>query len=138
MVEKTDWKTMDMPEQTEKFTIEKTLTDSETECIKEGHRPQEMEDKWFMYYDDNKLFIHRSWTGYCIYIIDLSENGKLNIIVNRNSEQYKEESIERDRIMVTILINQLIKQNGENAKLMKMYLARKNKKDGTCHRDEDI
>lgn len=79
-----------------------------------------------------------SWTGYCIYIIDLSENGKLNIIVNRNSEQYKEESIERDRIMVTILINQLIKKNGENAKLMKMYLARKNKKDGICHRDEDI
>lgn len=130
MIKKIDWKTVEMPEQIEKFVIEKTLTDIEIEYIKEGHRPQEMEDKWFMYFEDKKLFIHRSWTGYCIYIIDLSEHGKLNVTVNRNPEQYKEDNVENDKIMVNILINQLIQQNGENAKLMKMYLARKNKKDG--------
>lgn len=129
MVNKNDWKTIEMPELAETFIIEKTLTSSDLEYIKEGHKPQEMEDKWFMYYEDNHLFIHRSWTGYCIYIIDFSENGKLKITVNRNPEQYKEESIENDRIMVNILINQLVHQNGENAKLMKLYLDRKNKKD---------
>lgn len=130
MVQKTDWKTIEMPAQTEQFVIEKTFTDTEIDYLKEGHRPQEMEDKWFMYYEDHKLFIHRSWTGYCIYIIDLSESGRLNITVNRNPGQYKEGSIESDRILVNILINQFVKQNAENGELMKRYLARKKKKDG--------
>lgn len=130
MVQKTDWKTIEMPAQTEQFVIEKTFTDTEIDYLKEGHRPQEMEDKWFMYYEDHKLFIHRSWTGYCIYIIDLSESGRLNITVNRNPGQYKESSIESDRILVNILINQFVKQNAENGELMKRYLARKKKKDG--------
>lgn len=130
MVQKTDWKTIEMPAQTEQFVIEKTFTDTEIDYLKEGHRPQEMEDKWFMYYEDHKLFIHRSWTGYCIYIIDLSESGRLNITVNRNPGQYKEGSIESDKILVNILINQFVKQNAENGELMKRYLARKKKKDG--------
>ncbi len=129
MVKKTDWKTEEMPEQVESFVMERSLTDSETEYIKEGHRPQEMEDKWFMYYENNTLFIHRSWTGYCIYKIDLSKQGELNVTVNRNPEQYKENSVENDRIMVNILINQLLQRNGENAELMKRYLANKNKRD---------
>lgn len=130
MVQKTDWKTIEMPAQTEQFVIEKTFTDTEIDYLKEGHRPQEMEDKWFMYYEDHKLFIHRSWTGYCIYIIDLSESGRLNITVNRNPGQYKEGSIESDRLLVNILINRFVKQNAENGELMKLYLARKKKKDG--------
>lgn len=129
MVKKTDWKTEEMPEQVESFVMERSLTDSETEYIKEGHRPQEMEDRWFMYYEDETLFIHRSWTGYCIYKIDLSKPGELNVTVNRNPEQYKENSVENDRIMVNILINQLLRQNGENAELMKRYPANKNKRD---------
>ena len=126
MVNRADWKTMEMPEMTETFVIGKTLSGSDMDLIKEGHKPQEMEDKWFMYFEDKKLYIHRSWTGYCIYIIDLSESGKLIVTVNRNREQHKEDNIENDRIMVNILINQLVRNNGENAKLMKRYLSRKN------------
>ena len=128
MVKKSDWKTLEMPGQTAKFVINMTLNDDEKECLKEGHKPQEMEDKWFMYYEDNKLFIHRSWTGYCIYIIDCSKSPELNVTVNRNPEQYKETDIENDQIQVNILINQMIRQYKENAWLMKKYLERKNKK----------
>lgn len=130
MVQKSDWRIIEMPAQTEQFVIEKTFTDTEIDFLKEGYRPQEMEDKWFMYYEDHKLFIHRSWTGYCIYIIDLSESGRLSITVNRNPGQYKEGSIESDRLLVNILINRFVKQNAENGELMKLYLARKKKKDG--------
>lgn len=31
-----------------------------------------MEDKWFSYMDENTLYAHRSWTGYCIYIIEIN------------------------------------------------------------------
>lgn len=129
MVKRTDWKTVGMPEQTANFVIYREFTDSEMEYIKEGHRPQEMEDKWFMYYEDGKLFIHRSWTGYCIYIIDFAQKGRLDVTVNRDPEQYKENRIENDEDMVNIRINILIKNNAENAELMKRYLARKNNGD---------
>lgn len=122
MVKKTDWKTIEMPEQRECFIFERKLTADELEQIKEGHIPQEMEDKWFMYYQEGKLFIHRSWTGFCIYIVDISEDGRMRVVVNRNPEQYKEKDIERDKLMLNILINNLIKQNGANARLMKAYI----------------
>lgn len=86
-----------------------------------------MEDKWFMHYENSKLFIHRNWTGYCIYVVDISESGELKAIVNRNSEQYKENDIERDKIQLNILINGLIRRNGENARLMKSYIERAKK-----------
>lgn len=129
MVNKTDWKTVEMPERTAEFVIYREFTDGEMEYIIEGHRPQEMEDKWFMYYEDDKLFIHRSWTGYCIYIISFAQKGRLDITVNRDPEQYKESSIENDKDKVNIRINWLIKKNGENAELMKRFLARRNNRD---------
>lgn len=121
MVKKDDWKTMEIPEQAEEFILEKKLTHNDIELMKEGHKPEEMEDKWFMYVENMKLFIHRSWTGYCIYVVDISDDGKLNVKVNRNPEQYKENDIERDKIQLNILINNLIKKNEENARLMKLY-----------------
>lgn len=125
MVKKSDWKTVEMPESVEKFSVERVFADEEMEDIKEGHKPREMEDKWFMYYENGCLFMHRSWTGFCIYIVDLSEKGKLHVTVNRNPEQYKEKNIESDKIMLNTLIDRLIKQRGKDAALMKKYLEMK-------------
>lgn len=35
--------------------------------LKTGLVPQSMEDKWFVYYEEPHLFIHRSWTGQPVY-----------------------------------------------------------------------
>ena len=127
MVKKSDWKILlEMPQQNEEFILEASLSNEDIELIKEGFLPKEMEDKWFMYYEDDKLFIHRSWTGYCIYIVDMSEMNKLKVIVNRNPEQYKETDIERDKIMVNIQLNSLLNKRGRNADLMRDYIKRFN------------
>lgn len=125
MVKKSDWKTVEMPESVEKFSVERVFTDEEIGYIKEGHKPEEMEDKWFMYYENGCLYFHRSWTGFCIYIVDLSEKGRLNVTVNRNPEQYGEKNIEADRILLNILIDRLLKQSNKDAGLMKKYLEMK-------------
>lgn len=49
--------------------------------------------------------------------------------MNRNNEQPKETNMERDKLMVQILINQLTKQHGENDALMKQYIPLRNKKE---------
>lgn len=124
MVKKSDWKTLEMPQENEEFILECSLSNEDIELIKEGFLPKEMEDKWFMYYEDDKLFIHRSWTGYCIYIVDMSEMNKLKVIVNRDPEQHKETDVERDKIMVNIQLNSLLNKRGQNAELMKDYIKR--------------
>lgn len=37
-----------------------------------GLIPGAMEDKWFLYLEDNKFYCHQSWTGYCAYIVEFA------------------------------------------------------------------
>jgi hypothetical protein len=39
--------------------------------LKDGLIPEEMEDKWFIYYEEPHLFFHRSWTGLPVYRVTL-------------------------------------------------------------------
>jgi hypothetical protein len=40
--------------------------------LREGLVPQQMEDKWFIYYEEPHLFLHRSWTGEPVYRLTLN------------------------------------------------------------------
>jgi hypothetical protein len=40
-------------------------------CLKAGLIPRHMEDKWFIYYEEPYLFLHRSWTGEPVYRVTL-------------------------------------------------------------------
>ena len=79
----------------------------------------------FIYFEEDTLYIHRSWTGFCIYILefpkDFQKSKRFSVIVNRNVKQHLETDIEKDKIMITILINQLVNRFG-NGELMKQYL----------------
>jgi hypothetical protein len=39
--------------------------------LKVGLIPRRMEDKWFIYFDEPHLFLHRSWTGQPVYRLSL-------------------------------------------------------------------
>jgi len=39
--------------------------------LKLGLVPRQMEDKWFIYYEEPHLFFHRSWTGQPVYRLTL-------------------------------------------------------------------
>lgn len=123
--QKSDWKTEEMLLETETFLMEIELSESEYELLQNGVIPHEMEDKWFIYFEEDTLYIHRSWTGFCIYILkfskDFQKSKKFSVIVNRNVKQHLETDIEKDKLMITILINQLISCFG-NGELMKQYL----------------
>lgn len=90
IAQKGDWKTEPMPAQNAKFQLKREFTKEQMAALVKGNIPQEMEDKWFWYYEDGKLYAHRSWTGFCIYIIEFNlATGMHDVTVNRNPEQYK-------------------------------------------------
>ncbi len=80
--------------------------------IRRGFRPEQMEEKWFIYFHDGKLWMRRSWTGLIIYEIAFEERGDSLLAtsarVNRDPEQYKETDDERDRGMIFYLIRRIL------------------------------
>lgn len=63
------WKTEPIAEQKQALAFTASYSPYQFEKIKQGFLPQEMEDKWFIYFQDDQLYFHRSWTGSCIYIL---------------------------------------------------------------------
>ena len=108
----TDWKTEPLPSKKATISVERTFSRSEMDRIRRGLVPEQMEDKWFIYWKDNALFFHRSWTGYCIYVVHFAtEYGLWKMTqaeVNRNPEQYKKMSDERDAKMISYLVDVLL------------------------------
>ena len=82
------------------------------ESIRAGHIPEFMEDKWFIYWQDDKLFFHRSWTGFCIYVVHFAVEGEAGRMVraevNRDYEQYQLVDDEEDARMISGLIDSLL------------------------------
>jgi hypothetical protein len=66
VVNKNDWETKEFSKP-KAIKADIRLTEKQLARIRHGLRPEEMEDKWFAYYDNERLCLHRSWTGAKIY-----------------------------------------------------------------------
>lgn len=105
IVERSDWKTEDMPHKHETFVLHRPFTAQQMSMLRRGNIPQAMEDKWFWYMEGDTLYAHRSWTGFCIYRIDFKSDGNHIVTVNRDPEQYKNSSITQDAEWLNDLLN---------------------------------
>ena len=108
----TDWKTHSLPSKKATIHLDRIFSPHEMKRICRGILPRQMEDKWFIYWKDETLYFHRSWTGYCIYIVRfVPESDTFRMIeadANRDPKQYKETSDERDAEMISYLIDVLL------------------------------
>lgn len=106
VAKKSDWDIENMPDRNESFILERHFTDEETEVLKYGNIPQEMEDKWFWYCEDGRLYAHRSWTGICVFIIEFDfVTDRHKVTVNRDREQYGGTDTAGDREMINGLLD---------------------------------
>ena len=91
---KSDWKTLEPPTRRESLNYEQTFDAAEASRLREGLVPEAMEDKWFVYYQEGWLYLHRSWTGSLVYWLRLDESaGAARVVesfVSRDASQYKE------------------------------------------------
>ena len=111
IAKKSDWKVIDFPEKFVELEIDFPVSkQKELPRISKGLVPVEMENKWFMYYEEAVLNIHRSWTGSHIYKAFYSEeNESFNrLLVNRDPEQYTQSDNEEDMKMFYFLVKRLL------------------------------
>ena len=104
-----------MPAEREPIELPLLFSDAEGERMREGHVPLDMDDKWFIYFEDGWLYFHRSWSGHCIYAVRLDGSpAGVRVVeawVNRDREQYNSPDIETDKRMVEQLIRTRLLSN---------------------------
>lgn len=102
------WNHHPMPKETIRLNYSKAITAEEFKNISRGLIPEQMEDKWFAYLEGRTLFLHRSWTGVCIFQVELrrAQNGYVvsRVEVNNDPEQHRPRSIEHETSLVNTLI----------------------------------
>ena len=104
VAKKDDWNTVDMPDRNDTFVLHRSFTPVQMSALRQGNIPRAMEDKWFWYMQGNRLYAHRSWTGFCIFIIDFGANNQHTVTVNRDPEQYHNTNIDEDRKTINMLL----------------------------------
>ncbi len=113
MARKGDWDITQMPIEHTPFELDLTISSNDFFRIMQGLIPASISDRWFIYYKDNWLYLHRSWTGHCIFQLRFQEReGNYKVvgaIANRHKQQYKSNDITLDaEIIKLVLFSQLI------------------------------
>jgi hypothetical protein len=111
-VTKESWKNLPLPERREPLGYQAVFDDADADRLMQGLKPEAMEDKWFIYFEDGWLYLHRSWTGSVIYWLKF-EGSPAGIRVteswvNRDPGQYTETDIAYDRAMLDFLIRRML------------------------------
>ena len=104
IAERGDWKTFPMPEKRTSLILQRTFSLQQTEALRRGNIPQEMEDKWFWYMEGDTLYAHRSWTGNCIFRIDFKPDNNHVVTVNQDPEQFTV----TDKAEIARIVNELL------------------------------
>jgi hypothetical protein len=101
-----------MPEARARIPYARTFDCAEYERVIRGIVPKQMEDKWFVFYEDPWLWFHRSWTGTAIYGVRLRAGSAGSTVeeawVNREPEQYRETNDVHDAAMLSYLVERLL------------------------------
>ena len=86
--------------------IDIRFTGRQFKLIQKGLVPHQMEDKWFIFFENNMLYMHRSWTGFGMYQAEIVKKGNDYVIhdfsVERKVDKYSNENDETD---VEIFLN---------------------------------
>ncbi|MBI1375323.1 MAG: hypothetical protein GC159_21610 [Phycisphaera sp.] len=121
-----DWKTEPLPDGWVTLPVDRVYTDAEFERIRMGFRPRQMEDHWFIYYDEPRLYAHRSWTGYCVYEITFAHDSDghrvAEVRANRCAEQYSETDDGQDTLLVCHLLDATAGRAQQAADLLMRYI----------------
>lgn len=100
-----------MPPQHAHLAWDRTFTPDEWQRICRGVIPRQMEDKWLIFVEETSLHLHRSWTGYCIYQVQVKSVPEgfavAGVRVNRDPTQYRSED-KYDLALLDFLISNLL------------------------------
>ena len=101
-----------MPDIRKELLLDGQYTREEFVTISQGLVPQSPADKWFIYLEEQWLYVHRSASGSCIFQLQIvpGEEGYTAdlLLVNQDPRQYRSLSDEYDVALVSYLIDAIL------------------------------
>ncbi|UOG58988.1 hypothetical protein [Leptospira noguchii] len=109
---KTDWNIVEGFRKPIEIACNLEIQADEVENLTKGFVPKDMEDKWFIYFEEKTLFCYRSWTGHCIYEVSFKDVGKTlqsqSFRVERDQSRYRNMSESQDIEILKFLIYRVL------------------------------
>ena len=110
--EPADWGTKPLPRRRTTILLDRIFSQDELNILRRGLIPAQMEDKWFIYWKDDALYFHRSWTGDCIFIVHfVVEDGtgkmvraEVRYAPKRNNPNADKENAEMISYLIDVLL----------------------------------
>ena len=104
------WGIAPMPEQHEEIDFTREFSKDEMESIKNGFIPRDMDDPYFIYFENDTLYIHRSkcTLGTCWYKVVFEKNCIIKIRVNKEQNRGPPHDNEENVKLVNYLIDDLL------------------------------
>eukprot|EP00123_Amoebidium_parasiticum_P021604 comp7036_c0_seq1/m.2776 comp7036_c0_seq1/g.2776 ORF comp7036_c0_seq1/g.2776 comp7036_c0_seq1/m.2776 type:complete len:190 (-) comp7036_c0_seq1:272-841(-) len=95
MATRNDWKVTSLPIEHVAIPLPSnflSFSSNEWEMVQKGLVPQDMDERWFIYCEGRTVYFHRSWSGFCVYELDVREQGgrwvAVQAMANRDKGQY--------------------------------------------------
>jgi hypothetical protein len=90
-------------------------SDEEWATICWGHWPRDMDDKWLAFVEDDRLFLHRSWTGFGVYEAQFVRGRDgwhiTELLVSGDRSTYRRASDAYEALFVEAIIDDLLLGN---------------------------
>ncbi len=106
------WKNEPLPDRRASLSVRRVYSAAEYARIARGFIPQQMEDKWFIFLEGDRLYLHRSWTGLALFEVRFEPHGGDYVLaeawVNRDPDQYKSTDDDFDAALLLFLIDRLL------------------------------
>ena len=109
IADRNSWEIKPLPPQRAKLGVKRSFTEDEYNNLAKGLVPEVMEDKWFIFMENETLYFHRSWTGVCVYQVHLDDQRRVvEAWANRDPQQYGISDDEYDGKLLCFLIDNLL------------------------------
>jgi hypothetical protein len=101
-----------MPRRRTKIALDIPYNSDAMMRIRKGFLPTDMDDKWFSWFEEPVLHLHRSWTGFCIYEVNFVPDRQgwraTFALLNRDPQQYTCADDDTERREISGLIDLLL------------------------------
>jgi hypothetical protein len=106
------WETKPMSDKRAHIAVDLHYVPEEMTLIRRGFIPDVMEDKWFIFFENQMLHFHRSWTGYEVlrgHFLSLGDEYVVReIVACRDLELYRNVDDDYDIAQFQFLIDLLL------------------------------
>ncbi len=112
--QRSDWKADSMNSHAIHVPMEMKLTAKEMKALRIGFIPDKIGDRWFAYMENNTLYLHHSWTGFCAYAVEFApceEGYEVASLLVAPTDPYSGNNMALRAEVVEVLIKHCIVRN---------------------------